>query len=105
WNDYAFDGYPPPLHPPLIIKMILKLRKNSFLRGPMPAGVNIPRIAGGTMGTDVLSLDEGLSRFRLAMERLRSTAPSIPSPIFGPLTHDQWIGLNLRHAELHLSFF
>lgn len=27
------------------------------------------------------------------------------SPLLGPLTHEQWIELHLRHAELHLSFF
>ena len=25
-------------------------------------------------------------------------------PIFGKLTHDEWIAINLRHAELHLGF-
>ena len=26
------------------------------------------------------------------------------SPIFGKLTHEQWITLNAGHATLHLSF-
>jgi len=39
------------------------------------------------------------------MERLRAGPPARPNVIFGPLTHDEWIQLHLRHAELHLSFF
>jgi hypothetical protein len=27
-----------------------------------------------------------------------------PSPVEGPITHDQWCYFHLRHAELHLSF-
>ena len=35
---------------------------------------------------------------------LRDNDPAKPNPVFGPLTHEQWIQLNLRHAELHLGF-
>jgi hypothetical protein len=66
--------------------------------------MRIGRIPDGTVGLDVLSTDEGLSRFRTAMQRLRDTPPTMNNPVFGPLTHDQWVQLNLRHAELHLSF-
>ena len=48
--------------------------------------------------------DRWFSRFRAAMDRLRTTAPAAPNPVFGRLTHEQWIQLNLRHAELHLGF-
>jgi hypothetical protein len=52
----------------------------------------------------MLSRDDGISRYRAALERLAREAPTQPNVVFGPLTHDQWIKLNLRHAELHLSF-
>lgn len=26
------------------------------------------------------------------------------SPIFGKLSHEQWVNLHLKHAELHLGF-
>ena len=35
--------------------------------------------------------------------RLRRSAPKDPNPLFGRLTHEQWVQLNLRHAELHLG--
>jgi hypothetical protein len=104
WSSYPYDGYPPDLRPPWFIKAILRLRKNAFLRGQLPAGVHIPKIEGGTKGAEACALDEGHTRFRRAWDRLRAGPPTQPNIIFGPLTHEQWIGLNLRHAELHLSF-
>ena len=103
WAQFAFDGT--PLKPPLIVLWIMRLRKNKFLRDPMPGGVKIPKVPGGTLGTEPLTLDEGLHRCRACLQRLDREAPSKPNVIFGTLTHDQWKQLNLRHAELHLSFF
>jgi hypothetical protein len=31
--------------------------------------------------------------------------PAGPNPVLGKLSHQDWIKLNLRHAELHQSFF
>ena len=90
---------------PFFIRWILRLRKQKFLYGPMRAGVHIPGVAGGTLATDPVSLDEALPRYRRVLERLKSEVPTAPSPIFGPMTHDESIALTLRHAELHLGFF
>jgi hypothetical protein len=51
-----------------------------------------------------MSLDEGLERMRRVMERLKVEAPTMPHSLFGPLTHEEWIASQLRHAELHLGF-
>jgi hypothetical protein len=104
WANFPFDGYPDSLHPPLPVRIIARLLRRKIIYGRMMAGMRIGKLPGGTVGLDVLSTDEGLSRFRTAMQRLRDTPPTIHNPVFGPLTHDQWIQLNLRHAELHLSF-
>jgi hypothetical protein len=50
-------------------------------------------------------LEESLPRWRQLMQRLKTEAPPAPNSIFGPLTHEESIALNLRHAELHLGFF
>ena len=104
WANFAFDGYPDAVRAPLPVRLILRLMRNKILNGGMMTGVRIGKLPGGTLGIDVHSTDEGLSRYRAAMERLRASAPTITNPVFGPLTHEQWIQLNLRHAELHLSF-
>jgi hypothetical protein len=70
----------------------------------MMSGVRVGKVPGGTFGIDELSTVEGLNRFRSAMERLRNESPTLVNPVFGRLTHEKWIQLNLRHAELHLGF-
>ena len=102
WAKFGYTGN--PLRPPFFIRWFLRLRKRAFLYGPMRAGVKIPGVAGGTLATDPAPLDEALGRFRSVMERLKAEAPTAPSPIFGRLTHEEAVALNLRHAELHLVF-
>lgn len=104
WANFAQDGYPPEVRAPLPVRMILRLMRNTVINKGMMPGVRVGKIPGGTLGLEPLDADEGMHRFRAALERLRSTAPTIPNPVFGQLTHDQWIALNLRHAELHLGF-
>ena len=104
WASFAFDGYPPEVRAPLPVRVILRMMRGTVLTKGMMTGVRIGKLPGGTVGLDELDADEGLRRFCAALERLRSTPPTIPNPVFGPLTHEQWIQLNLRHAELHLSF-
>ena len=103
WASFAFDGYPKEVQAPLPVRMILRLMRNRIINKGMMSGVKIGRVPGGTVGLNVMSADEGLRRFRDAFQRLRDTAPTIVNPVFGPLTHEQWINLHLRHAELHLS--
>jgi Protein of unknown function (DUF1569) len=103
WAEYAYTGA--PLKPPFFIKWMLRLRKRSFLYEPMRPGVNIPGVKGGTLATDPCALDVALPRIRRAFERLKSEAPTTPHPALGPLNHEEWIAINLRHAELHLGFF
>src|SRR5262245_26063826 len=103
WAEYGYTGF--PLKVPFFVRWILRLRKQKFLYGPMRSGVRIPRVDGGTLATEPMPLEEGWERFLRAMERVKAEPHTAPSPIFGLLTHEEAIALNLRHAELHLSFF
>jgi hypothetical protein len=103
WITFAYDGT--PITPPLWARLLMRLGKKKFMYGSLPAGFRIPRIKGGTLGIEPISLDEGVDRYRRAMQWLQSECPALPNPAFGRLTHDEWIALHLRHAELHLSFF
>ena len=104
WVDYAYDGF--PMKPaPWLIRVFLRWQLKKYLREGMPSGVRIPRVQGGTTGADDLPFDEAAGRLRVALERLQSDEPArYDSPAFGALSHEQRIQLNLRHAELHLSF-
>jgi len=102
WANYAFDGA--PMQAPWFVRAISRTFKNRFLTKGLPAGGNIPRVSGGTFGTEMVPTDQALDNFRKAFSRFRSETPTAPSPAFGSLTRDEYIALNLRHAELHLSF-
>ncbi len=102
WAEYAYTGY--PFKPPFFIRWILRSRKQKFIHEPMSAGVKIPGMPGGTMATEPVPVDEALGRMKSVMARLKSEAPTLVHPIFGTLSHDEWIAINLRHAELHLGF-
>jgi len=105
WIDYGYEGFPPGAHPPWFIRIVLRMMKKKFLRGPMPRGVRIPRAPDGTFGVEPLSTDEGARRLREALARLQRREPvKFHSPAFGPVTEDERISANLRHAELHLGY-
>jgi hypothetical protein len=103
WAEFAFTGT--PLTPPWYVRAVSRLLKKRFLTKGLSAGVNIPGIDGGTLGTEPTPTDLGLPRLHEAMDRLRRETPEKPNALFGPLTREEWTALQLRHAELHLSFF
>jgi hypothetical protein len=102
WAEYAYVGY--PMRPPLWVKLMIRPMKNRYLHKGFPAGVRFSGVAGGTYAMERVPLEQALPRFRAAYERLKKEPPTIRNPVFGDLTHDQWVQFNLRHAELHLSF-
>jgi hypothetical protein len=105
WANAPFDGYPQTRPLPWLMKVMLPLLKGRFLNKGLPAGARIPDVPAGTFGVDVMPTDEALAKLRPALARIESQSPTEFNPLFGPMTHQDWIKLNLRHAELHWSFF
>ena len=104
WASFAFDGYPDSVRAPWFVRAILRVMRKRILTQGMMSGVRIRGVEGGTLGLETLDAEEALCRYRAAMLRLRDDVPSIVNPVFGKLTHEQWMQLNLRHSELHMSF-
>jgi hypothetical protein len=105
WVRAPLDGYPPTPRMPLPLRMLVPLMKNRFLNKGLPAGAKIPGVPGGTFGMEPMETDRGVAELQTAFDRLARTAPTEPNPMLGALSHEDWIKLNLRHAELHQSFF
>jgi hypothetical protein len=104
WIDYGYEGYP-MRPPPWFVRFILRRMAKKFLRHGMPAGKRIPGVEKGTFGIEPLATAEGADRLRRAFRRLASGEPArYDSPAFGPMSAEDRIQFNLRHAELHLSF-
>lgn len=103
WINYGWEGY--PMKVPWFVKVFIRMKKGKYLRDGMDAGIRIPGTEGGTFGTEKLSTDEGAARLRKALDRLARGEPvKYESPAWGPMSNKERITLNLRHAELHLSF-
>ncbi len=104
WINYPYEGFPIK-RAPWPIRVMLKMMKGKMLREGLSAGVRLPGAPEGTYGVEKLSTEEGAARLRAALKRLASDEPTNhDSPAFGPMSHEERIALNLRHAELHLSF-
>lgn len=105
WARAPLEGYPGMSRAPWFIRLLVKPFKNWLINKKLPAGGRIPKVPGGTYGIDVLPTDEAMELLRTAFARLERESPQVPNVVLGPLTHDEWKKLNVRHAELHLSFF
>lgn len=105
WANYAFDGYPAMPRPPWFVRVLVPVFKNYFLNKGLPAGAKLGKVPGGTFGIEPMDTDRAIGELRAAFERLDRQAPPGSHPLLGAMTHDDWIKLNLRHAELHFSFF
>jgi hypothetical protein len=104
WIEYGWNGYPMKSLP-FFFRWILRRMRYKFLRDGLKAGVRIPGIAGGTTGAEKVPMPVAMSRLRSAFKRLQANEPlKYGSPVFGMLKWDEHVQLQLRHAELHLSF-
>ena len=104
WARFPLDGYPLMPRPPWFIRMLIPFMAGTYLDKGLPAGVKIGNVPGGTFGTEPMEADCAIRDLREAFGRLARQAPTQPNPILGELSHEEWIKLNLRHAELHFSF-
>lgn len=100
----GFDGY--GFRAPWFVRcLIAPLIKNSFLTKPMKAGFKLPRkLAAVLLPADDVDLQSALESLRQVIARSKRETPTAEHPAFGKLAGQEWTSLNLRHAELHMSF-
>lgn len=104
WIHYGWEGYPMK-PPPWFVRWFLRWQLPKMLEKGMPPGVRIPGIPGGTTATEEMDFGAALANLRNGIERLdRGEEALHHSPAFGPMSYQDRIRLNLRHAELHLGF-
>jgi hypothetical protein len=102
WAEYAYLEN--PVKAPWFVRLLVKPFRGRLLNKGLPAGRLIPRIRGGTLHIEPVDAAIALARFEKAFSRLKTDPPTFPSPVFGWMTQEDAIKLNLRHAELHMSF-
>lgn len=104
--EFALDGPPPGARVPLVVRMLAPLLKRRMTSGrTLPAGFRIPSSSSYMEPRRGCAFEDGLARLRAVLDRLdRGERMTQPSPAFGALAHDEWMGLHLGHAQLHLGF-
>jgi hypothetical protein len=107
WMTYPVAGFPKA---PLPIRMMLGLLRRTlgrkmmakYLREGMPAGKPTMPQSVHAAGEDAQRAVERLSE---AARRFQAhSGEYLPSPLFGPLTRDEALKLQLAHCAHHLSF-
>lgn len=99
----AYEG--PDARVSWMIRWILApLIRSSVLNQPMRPGTSLPKVMSHFLPGDDPTTGESLEKLRTWIARMRTEKPPLEHPIFGKLSHDNWVKLHLRHAELHLSF-
>lgn len=107
WLTYPVDGFPrvPLLLRPAfaVVRATMGRRMlNTYLRDGMPAGKpTMPQSVTPPGDSPAAALE----RFKGAAERFRAHGGDyLPSPLFGPLTRDEALKVQLAHCAHHLSF-
>jgi len=107
WMRFPIEGFPKP---PIFIKPILwlmkvtsgrKLLERTLSEGFSPGGHTMPETVPPPGGNSA----EAVARLRSAVERWKAhTSEVYPSPLYGAMTKDTALQLQLKHAAHHLSF-
>lgn len=99
----GFDKAPFFLRP---MGMVLQLfQGKKILNRPPPPGFRIPDSLSFFPDAEVEDA-VGARELLAVIDRLSQDTKCVqPSPLLGKLSHEQWIKLHCRHAELHMSFF
>jgi hypothetical protein len=89
---------------PWVVRFIARFLKGRILTKGMSAGFKLPEKREADLYPTCESPREGLDKLRTAVGRVRTERMTSPHPVFGRMTHEEWLQLHLRHAEMHLSF-
>jgi hypothetical protein len=103
----SIDGmtYQPPWFVRWTMRVVGQLITRYVLAHGMWAGFQLPRpLAREVVAADGTTTEEGLAALRAAVRRLKTDPRRDGISPFGRLTPEQWDRIQLRHAELHLSF-
>lgn len=101
--DYSIEGFPMP-KAPLLLRIAVRLMRRRFLRDPWKPGVKLSPKYAPLLPEPRTTWDEAVDAFRAVMTKLDTKRMTARSPLFGKLSHEQWVQIHCRHAELHFSY-
>ncbi len=90
---------------PLAMRILARPFKKRFLSKPTPSGFQLPSgVRRDLLPSDEASTEAALHRLRVAIERSKSQSHREPHLVFGRISEQEHNQIQLRHAEMHLSF-
>lgn len=103
--EFALDGFPKAV--PWIIRTFARL----FLRGratsgkTAPPGFQLPKEAAYMLPQPGIAFEQAMARMRRCLSRMSAgERMSQPNPVFGEMSHEEWMRMQLGHCQLHLGF-
>lgn len=79
--------------------------KQAISDKPMPTGIKLPDSAAEIFPEAGIADAQGISELRKELKRvIAGKDMSHPSPLFGNVTHDQWITIHCKHCAMHMGF-
>ncbi|BAM02753.1 DUF1569 domain-containing protein [Phycisphaera mikurensis] len=91
---------------PLPVRLVGKaLRAFGIHRREIRAGIKAPpALMAENDANACVPVEEAVATLEREVAEAQAKPMSHPSPLFGKLSHDDWVALHCRHAELHFSF-
>ncbi len=101
--DASIDGF--SFSVPLPIRILGRLIRGRTLKKGLSPGIKMPGSAPDAFkpGPDT-RLEDAAKHLADSVARANQQKMTAVSPIFGKLSHEQWVQLHCRHAEMHFSF-
>ena len=101
--DGAIDGF--DFTAPLLFRVLARPFKRRILTKTMKPGIKLPASMSIVLPDPRTTWDDAVSALRSAVGRIDAgERMTQPSPLLGAMTHEDWVNLHCRHAEMHLSF-
>jgi hypothetical protein len=102
-NEKSIDGF--GFMAPLPVRMVagMFLKKRLLAHGLKP-GFRLPKRAEQILVPEEIDPNDALDHLRRSVQRLQTETKRSPHPFLGRMVVDESNRMNLRHAELHMSF-
>ncbi len=100
----SLDGFPPEMKAPIVIRIPARFLKKRMLGRPWQPGIRLPKQFEALLPPGDIEFETARENLRRAVRRLETEQMQAKSPVFGPMSHQDWMKLHCRHAELHFSF-
>lgn len=101
--ECSLDGF--PMKAPLALRVLGRFMRGGVKDRTIKPGLPLPGALARAMPPSDARWSDAVEALHAVATRIeRGDTMTQPSPIFGALTHEEWVGLHCRHAEMHFSF-